>query len=84
MSIQETKEGVILKINHHSTKDSSGWGLENYFTHKPKKLLPLIEGYEVHEGALVLKIGEADNSNKYTLMGENAQVNNDNSSENVN
>lgn len=77
MSTQITSGSVILKNNHHSTRENNGWGLEHYFTHKPENLLPLIEGYEVHEGALIPKKEETDNVNKTTLIGENLQINDD-------
>ena len=44
--------------------------LQEIFTNKPAKLLPLIQGYEVLEGNLVKRVEEVNISNKSDLAGE--------------
>jgi len=69
------EEPIILEINYRSTGDNSIWGLERYFTYKPERLLPLIQGYEVHEGNLVLQKEEVYNASTLDLIGEGTQDN---------
>ena len=75
MSTQDKAKFITLEIDQHSTGDNSAWGLENYFTHKPTKLLPLIEGYEVRDGNLVLQNEEMSGANKLDFLGENSSRN---------
>ena len=81
MSTQDTKGFITLEIDYSSTGDNSAWGLEHYFTHKPARLLPLIQGYEVQEGNLVKQTEGIENHNKSDLVGESTFNNMTNNSE---
>jgi hypothetical protein len=70
MSTQDTTGFITLEIDYRPTGDNSAWGLEHYYTYKPDRLLPLIEGYEVHEGSLVKQPKEIYSHNKSDLVGE--------------
>jgi len=76
MSVQEAKAKFItLEVSHCSTDDKSALGLEQYLSHKPEKLLPLLEGYDVIDGKLI-PIKETDFiENKSILIGETDQEN---------
>ncbi len=75
MSDHDEMGFVTIETNYRSTRDNSVWGLEHYFDHKPEKLLPLIQGYEVHEGKLVPQKEEICSANTSELIGKNAETN---------
>lgn len=75
MSTQNEMEFVTIETNYRSTRDNSAWGLEHYFTYKPEILLPLIQGYEVHEGNLVVQKEEIYSANISDIIGKNTETN---------